>query len=285
MLVGELSVGIQQRIEILKALYRGAKVLILDEPTAVLTPQETAEIFQVFRRLASEGTSIVFISHKLYEVLEIADTITVIRRGRVVGQADPKTATEEDLAEMMVGREVSLVVEKGPASPGEVVLQVEDLEVADDRGTTVVEGLGFEVRAGEIFGIAGVAGNGQNELVEALTGLRRSTSGRISIAGHDVTNHSPSDMSGRGVAYVPGDRHRFGLVLSFPIEDNLVLTDFHDAPYSRYGVHQRAGDQPAGGGAHPRVRHPDAIRRGADQHPVRRQPAEAHRRPRVQPRP
>ena len=235
-LVGELSVGIQQRIEILKALYRGAKVLILDEPTAVLTPQETAEIFQVFRRLASEGTSIVFISHKLYEVLEIADTITVIRRGKVVGQADPKTATEEDLAEMMVGREVSLVVEKGPASPGEVVLRVEDLSVADDRGTTVVEGLGFEVRAGEIFGIAGVAGNGQNELVEALTGLRKSTSGRISIAGHDVTNHSPSDMSGRGVAYVPGDRHRFGLVLSFPIEDNLVLTDFHDAPYSRYGV-------------------------------------------------
>ena len=182
-LVGELSVGIQQRIEILKALYRGAKVLILDEPTAVLTPQETAEIFQVFRRLASEGTSIVFISHKLYEVLEIADTITVIRRGKVVGQADPKTATEEDLAEMMVGREVSLVVEKGPASPGDVVLQVEDLSVADDRGTTVVEGLGFEVRAGEIFGIAGVAGNGQNELVEALTGLRKSTAGRISLAG------------------------------------------------------------------------------------------------------
>ena len=146
---------------------------------------------------------------------------------------------------MMVGREVSLVVEKGPASPGEVVLQVEDLSVADDRGTTVVEGLGFEVRAGEIFGIAGVAGNGQNELVEALTGLRRSTSGRISIAGHDVTNHSPSDMSGRGVAYVPGDRHRFGLVLSFPIEDNLVLTDFHDAPVLALWRHQRAGDQPA----------------------------------------
>jgi simple sugar transport system ATP-binding protein len=235
-LVGELSVGIQQRIEILKALYRGAKVLILDEPTAVLTPQETAEIFQVFRRLASEGTSIVFISHKLYEVLEIADTITVIRRGKVVGQADPKTATEEDLAEMMVGREVSLVVEKGPASPGEVVLQVEDLSVADDRGSTVVEGLGFEVRAGEIFGIAGVAGNGQNELVEALTGLRRSTAGRISLAGDEVTNHSPRDLSGRGLAYVPGDRHRFGLVMSFPIEDNLVLTDFHDRPYSRYGV-------------------------------------------------
>ncbi len=235
-LVGELSVGIQQRIEILKALYRGAKVLILDEPTAVLTPQETAEIFQVFRRLASEGTSIVFISHKLYEVLEIADTITVIRRGKVVGQADPKTATEEDLAEMMVGREVSLVVEKGPASPGEVVLQVDSLSVADDRGSTVVESLSFEVRAGEIFGIAGVAGNGQNELVEALTGLRRAGSGTVTLAGDEVTNHSPRDLAGRGLAYVPGDRHRFGLVLSFPIEDNLVLTDFHDAPYSRYGV-------------------------------------------------
>ncbi len=235
-LVGDLSVGIQQRIEILKALYRGAKVLILDEPTAVLTPQETAEIFLVFRRLASEGTSIVFISHKLYEVLEIADTITVIRRGKVVGQADPKTATEEDLAEMMVGREVSLVVEKGPASPGEVVLDVADISVADDRGTTVVDGLSFEVRAGEIFGIAGVAGNGQAELVEALMGLRKALSGVVKLAGEDVINHSPRDLSGRGVAYVPGDRHRYGLVLAFPIEDNLVLTDFHDAPYSRYGV-------------------------------------------------
>ncbi len=235
-LVGDLSVGIQQRIEILKALYRGAKVLILDEPTAVLTPQETAEIFLVLRRLAAEGTSIVFISHKLYEVLEIADTITVIRRGRVVGQADPKTATEEDLAEMMVGREVSLVVEKGPASPGDVVLAVTDVSVADDRGSTVVDGLSLEVRAGEIFGIAGVAGNGQAELVEALTGLRRTRSGTVSLAGHDITNHSPRDLSGRGLAYVPGDRHRYGLVLTFPIEDNLVLTDFHDAPYSRYGV-------------------------------------------------
>ena len=234
--VGELSVGIQQRIEILKALYRGAKILILDEPTAVLTPQETVEIFQVLRRLADEGTSIVFISHKLYEVLGIADRITVIRRGKVVGEADPKTATEEDLAEMMVGREVSLVVEKGPAHPGEVVLDVEDLIVADDRGSVVVDGTSFQVRAGEIFGIAGVAGNGQDELVEALNGLRRARSGKVRLAGHDITNHSSREVSEGGVAYIPGDRQRYGLVLSFPVEDNLVLTDYYPPPFSRRGI-------------------------------------------------
>jgi simple sugar transport system ATP-binding protein len=235
-IVGELSVGIQQRIEILKALYRGAKVLILDEPTAVLTPQETTEIFGVLRRLAAEGTSIVFISHKLYEVLEIADRITVIRRGRVVGQADPRTTTEEELAEMMVGREVSLVVDKGPAKPGEVVLEVDGLTVADDRGTVVVPGCTFEVRAGEIFGIAGVGGNGQPELVEALTGLRKSHAGRVLLGGHEVTNHSPRELHHRGVAYIPGDRQRYGLVLAFPVEDNLILTAYHDEPFSRMGV-------------------------------------------------
>jgi len=235
-MVGDLSVGIQQRIEILKALYRGAKVLILDEPTAVLTPQETSEIFLVLRRLAGEGTSIVFISHKLNEVLEIADRITVIRRGRVVGQADPKTATEESLAEMMVGREVSLVVDKGPASPGEAVLTVEDLTVADDRGSIVVAGASFGVRAGEIFGLAGVAGNGQEELVEAINGLRKVTSGRVVLGGHDVTNDSSRSLSERGVAYIPGDRQRFGLVLPYPIEDNLVLTEYYHAPFSRFGV-------------------------------------------------
>ena len=235
--VGDLSVGIQQRIEILKALYRGAKVLILDEPTAVLTPQETVEIFAVLRRLAAEGTSIVFISHKLYEVLEIADRITVIRRGKVVGQADPKTATEEDLAEMMVGREVSLVVDKGPAKPGDVVLAVEDLvgrrRPRLDRRRRLQS---FEVRAGEIFGIAGVAGNGQDELVEALNGLREPRGGRVDLAGQDVTNHSSRDLSERGVAYIPGDRQRYGLVLPYPIEDNLVLTEYYHAPFSRFGV-------------------------------------------------
>ena len=236
--VGDLSVGIQQRIEILKALYRGAKVLILDEPTAVLTPQETAEIFLVLRRLADEGTSIVFISHKLYEVLEIADRITVIRRGRVVGQADPSTATEQDLAEMMVGREVSLIVDKGPAHPTDVVLEVADLSVADDRGTVVVDDCSFEVRAGEIFGIAGVAGNGQAELVEALTGLRKARGGRVQLAGRDILNASSRELSEQGMAYIPGDRQRYGLVLAYPIEDNLILTDYYHPPFSKRGVIQ-----------------------------------------------
>jgi simple sugar transport system ATP-binding protein len=235
-LVGELSVGIQQRVEILKALYRGARILILDEPTAVLTPQETVEIFAVLRRLAAEGTSIVFISHKLYEVLAIADRITVIRRGRVVGEADPKTASEEDLAEMMVGREVSLTVEKGPATPGDVVLAVDGLTVADDRGSVVVQDCSFEVRAGEILGIAGVAGNGQAELVEAIVGLRRAAGGSTDLAGTDVTNHSVRELTERGLAYIPGDRQRFGLVLSYPVDDNLILTDYHRQPYSRFGV-------------------------------------------------
>ncbi len=233
---GDLSVGVQQRIEILKALYRGARVLILDEPTAVLTPQETTEIFGVLRRLAAEGTSIVFISHKLYEVLEIADRITVIRRGKVVGQADPGTATEEQLAEMMVGREVSLTVTKGPATLGDVVLDVSALVVRDDRGTPVVSDCSFQVRSGEIFGLAGVAGNGQDELVEALTGLRKVMSGTVMLAGRDVTGRSARELSERGLAYIPGDRQRYGLVLSYPIEDNLCLTDYYKRPYSRYGV-------------------------------------------------
>jgi ABC-type uncharacterized transport system ATPase subunit len=235
-IVGDLSVGLQQRIEILKALYRGAKVLILDEPTAVLTPQETVEIFAVLRRLAADGTSIVFISHKLYEVLEIADRITVIRRGRVVGQADPKTATESDLATMMVGRDVLLVVDKTPAKPGEVSLDVSDMVVTDDRGSVVVDGCSFQVREGEIFGIAGVGGNGQAELVEALTGLRKPRGGRVTLAGKDVTGHSPRDLKRRGMAYIPADRQLYGLVLAFPVEDNLVLTEYEQPPFSQFGV-------------------------------------------------
>jgi ABC-type uncharacterized transport system ATPase subunit len=234
--VGDLSVGLQQRIEILKALYRGARILILDEPTAVLTPQETKEIFAALRRLADEGTSIVFISHKLYEVLEIADRITVIRRGRVVGQADPKTATEEQLAEMMVGREVSLIVDKEPAKPGAPVLEVQQLAVADDRGSIVVDDCSFEVREGEILGIAGVAGNGQAELIEALTGLRATKGGVVRLRGREVTNHSPRYLARRGVAYIPGDRQKYGLVLSYPIDENLVLNEYYMPPFSRRGL-------------------------------------------------
>jgi general nucleoside transport system ATP-binding protein len=233
--VAALSVGWQQRVEILKALYRKARILVLDEPTAVLTPQETEEIFTVFRRLAAEGHSIIFISHKLYEVLEIADRITVIRRGRVVGQRLPAETNEDDLAELMVGREVQLTVERGESHPTGPVLTVDKLEVRDDRGHEAVRGMSFEVRGGEILGIAGVAGNGQDELVEAITGLRKPHRGRVTLDGRDITGASPRRMVEAGVAYVPGDRQRFGLVLSFPVRDNLVLTRYYKPPFA-HGV-------------------------------------------------
>lgn len=238
--VGRLSVGWQQRVEILKALYRDARILVLDEPTAVLTPQETVEIFAVLRRLANEGHSIIFISHKLYEVLEIADRITVIRRGKVVGERRPEDTDEDDLAELMVGREVQLTVDRGTSHPGEAVLEVSDLRVRNDRGRVAVDGVSFEVRAGEILGIAGVAGNGQDELVEAITGLRRPSGGRIMLEGHDVTSAGPREMHERKVSLVPADRHRFGLVLSFPLTDNLILTDYYAEPYSRGLVRDEA---------------------------------------------
>ena len=238
--VGRLSVGWQQRVEILKALYRKARILVLDEPTAVLTPQETEEIFAVLRRLAAEGHSIVFISHKLYEVLEIADRITVIRRGRVVGQRLPSRTDEDDLAELMVGREVQLVVDRGESHPGDAMLKVADLVVKNDRGRTVVEDVSFEVRAGEIFGIAGVAGNGQDELVEAIAGLRRPASGSITLGDDDITRSGPRELHRSGVAFVPADRHRFGLVLSFPLTDNVVLNDYFAAPYANRWVRNDA---------------------------------------------
>jgi general nucleoside transport system ATP-binding protein len=228
-----LSVGWQQRVEILKALYREARILVLDEPTAVLTPQETAEIFAVLKRLAAEGHSIIFISHKLYEVLEIADRITVIRRGRVVGERIPSETDEEDLAELMVGREVQLVVDRGDSHPADPVLRVEGLRVKDDRGNEVVRGVDFELRAGEILGIAGVAGNGQDELVEAITGLRRPSAGRIELTGTDITTADPRTTRNHGLGFVPGDRHRWAIVLSFPIADNLALTAYDEAPYAR----------------------------------------------------
>jgi simple sugar transport system ATP-binding protein len=238
--VGRLSVGWQQRVEILKALYRNARILVLDEPTAVLTPQETEEIFAVLRRLAAEGHSIVFISHKLYEVLEIADRITVIRRGRVVGQRLPSETNEDDLAELMVGREVQLVVDRGESHPAEVALRVQDLVVKNDRGRVAVEGVSFDVRKGEIFGIAGVAGNGQDELVEAITGLRKPASGSITLDADDITQSGPRELHQGGVAFVPADRHRFGLVLSFPLTDNVVLNDYFAAPYAKGWVRDDA---------------------------------------------
>ncbi len=238
--VGDMSVGSQQRVEIVKALYREAKILVLDEPTAVLTPQETVEIFAVLRRLADEGHSIIFISHKLYEVLDIADRITVIRRGKVVGERLPTATTQADLAELMVGRDVQLEMDAGVGHPGDVVLDVAGLWVRNELGRDVVSDVSFEVRAGEILGVAGVAGNGQEELVSALTGLRQPHAGTIRLDGHDVTRAGPRDLHERGLSFVPADRQRYALVLSFPLTDNLVLTDYYAQPYSRRGIRSEA---------------------------------------------
>jgi general nucleoside transport system ATP-binding protein len=231
-LIMDLPVGVQQRVEIVKALYRGADMLILDEPTAVLTPQEADELFEVVRSLVAQGKSIIFISHKLKEVLAIADRITVLRRGRVVGTADPRQATSQQLAAMMVGREVLLLVDKDPATPGARVLEVQDLRVLDDRRSVAVDKLSLYVRAGEVLGIAGVQGNGQTELVEALTGLRAVASGHVRILGKDVTGAKPRTILEAGVAHIPEDRHRHGLVLSYPIADNLVLSTYHHEPFA-----------------------------------------------------
>jgi simple sugar transport system ATP-binding protein len=231
--VGTLSVGWQQRVEILKALYREARILVLDEPTAVLTPQETIEIFEVLRRLAAEDHSIIFISHKLYEVLEIADRITVIRRGKVVGSRDPRQTDEADLANLMVGRDVQLTADRGESHPAEPALRITGLRVRDDRDSEVVRGIDLEVRAGEILGIAGVAGNGQEELVEALTGLRHASAGRIELMGEEISGRSVRARREDGIGYVPGDRQRHGLVLSFPLTDNLVLTSYYRPPFAR----------------------------------------------------
>ena len=230
-LVEDLPVGIQQRVEIIKALVRNANVLILDEPTAVLTPAETEELFRIVRQLKDGGTSIIFISHKLKEVQSIADTITVLRRGKVVGERTPP-ATEEDLATLMVGRDVQLRVSKAPARPGDVVLAVADLTVAGEQGDLPVRGLSFDVRAGEILGIAGVQGNGQTELCEALMGLRPTAGGSVTLNGRVLTQASPRDRLRAGVAYVPEDRNEDGLVGGFSVSENLVLDTYDQRPFA-----------------------------------------------------
>ncbi len=246
--VEELPVGVQQRVEILKALYREADVLILDEPTAVLTPQETEELFEVMRSLKEGGKSVIFITHKLKEVLAVADRITVLRGGKVVGTTTPQEASEEDLASMMVGRSVQLTVEKPPAKPGEIVLDADDLVVLDDRGQVAVN-VAFDVAAGEIVCIAGVQGNGQTELVEALTGLRPIDSGTIELNGRSVARRSPDDILDAGVGHVPEDRQRDGLIVSFSIADNLVLDTFDQPPFAHgivrdfQAVHQVAEER------------------------------------------
>jgi ABC-type uncharacterized transport system ATPase subunit len=234
-LVENITVGQQHRVEILKALYRKADILVLDEPTAVLTPQEAGELFEILRSLKSEGLSIIFISHKLDEVLELADRVTVLRRGKVVDTLPIAGATEQSLARAMVGHEVLLRVEKTPATPGESLLGVDDLHVRDERGIEKVRGVTFEVRAGEIVAIAGVDGNGQTELIDALTGLLTPTAGRVEVVGREVTGESAFEHFEVGVGHIPQDRQRRGLVLDFTIAENIALHDFRKPPDSRFG--------------------------------------------------
>ncbi len=230
--VEKLPVGAQQRVEIVKALYRHADILILDEPTAVLTPQESRELFKIMRDLAAQGVSIIFITHKLKEVFAVADSIVVMRDGKVVGTTTPAEASEASLAAMMVGRTVLLRIAKTPATPADVVLAVEKLTAKDDRGALVIDGVSLEVRAGEVLGVAGVQGNGQTELVEVLTGLRKPLSGHFSVGNVRREASSPRAITSSGVAHVPEDRQRYGMVMAFSVADNLVLNQYYDAPFS-----------------------------------------------------
>ena len=234
-IVEDLPVGIQQRVEIVKALYRRAKILVLDEPTAVLTPQEVEGLFRVMRTLTERGVSIIFITHKLKEVLAISDSITVMRRGQVVGSTTPSETDEHGLAAMMVGREVLFEVEKEPATPAEVVLEVRDLSVNDERDIETVSSVSFEVRSGEILGIAGVQGNGQTELAEALTGLRSVVSGSICLDGEDIPLENPRKLTEVGVSHIPEDRQKHGLVLPYSIADNMVLSSYYKEPFAIRG--------------------------------------------------
>jgi simple sugar transport system ATP-binding protein len=233
--IDAITVGQQQRVEILKALYRGAEILVLDEPTAVLTPQEAQELFQIIRSLKEQGKSIIFISHKLNEVLEIADRVTTLRRGKLVDTVSAEGATEEGLARMMVGREVLLRVDKAASHPGNPLLEVEGLNVYDDRGLEAVRDVSFAVRGGEIVGLAGVDANGQAELIDAIAGLRQAASGRIVLDGEDVTHAGAREVLDSGLGHIPEDRHRRGLVLPFSLTENLGLHAYRQQPNSRFG--------------------------------------------------
>jgi len=235
-IIKDLSIGMQQKVEIIKALYREAQILILDEPTAVLTPQESKELFSILRSLKNEGKSIIFISHKLKEVLEISDIITVLRDGKVIGSVRPEDTSEQELARMMVGREVILKVRKTEKKKGAPVLEVKDLVVQDTRGVQVVNAISFTVHQGEIFGVAGVQGNGQTELVQALTGLLPFQSGEIRIQGQPIFGNRPREVTRLGTAHIPEDRHTFGLVLPYPVRDNLILCTYYTSPFSRHGI-------------------------------------------------
>ncbi|MGE5589569.1 MAG: ABC transporter ATP-binding protein, partial [Bacillota bacterium] len=239
--IQNISVGMQQRVEILKALYRGAELLILDEPTSVLTPQEVTELIAIMRRLVGEGRSLIFITHKLKEVLRIADRVTVLRRGRVIDTLDTKEATEDGLAEKMVGRKVALRIEKNEAHAGDAILQVRDLTTVNSRRLPALRGCTFEVRRGEIYGLAGVDGNGQSELIEVLAGLRPATGGQVTLRGQSLLGLNPRAVFARGVGHIPEDRQRRGLVLNFTVAENLILGSHHRPPFSVRGL-LRGGD-------------------------------------------
>ena len=232
-LIEDLPVGLQQRVEIIKVLLRGAKILVFDEPTAVLTPQEVTEFFGIVEELKSRGSTIIFITHKLKEALAIADDITVLRGGKVVGNADPKTATQEELASMMVGRDIDLTVKKSEAKPGEVVLDMAGVTVTDDYGRPILDSIDLQVRSGEIVGVAGIQGNGQTELVEVITGLIPMANGSIRLKGEDMAGSSPRDIHKDGVAHVPEDRNHMGMIGSFTLAENLVLDSYYEKPFSK----------------------------------------------------
>ncbi|KUP08474.1 heme ABC transporter ATP-binding protein [Bacillus coahuilensis m2-6] len=234
--ISDISVGMQQRVEILKTLYRGAEILIFDEPTAVLTPQEIIELIQIMKTLINEGKSIILITHKLKEIMEVCDRVTVIRKGEGIGTVNVSETNPNELASLMVGREVSFTTEKTAASPKEPVLEIKELNVLDSRGIKSVKGLNLEVRAGEIVGIAGVDGNGQTELIEAITGLMKSDSGQIMINGKEIQNQKPRQITRAGVGHIPQDRHKHGLVLDFPIGENMVLQTYNQEPNSKAGI-------------------------------------------------
>ncbi|MBA7644983.1 Ribose import ATP-binding protein RbsA [subsurface metagenome] len=235
-LVKDLPIGTQQRVEIIKALYREANILIMDEPTSVLTPQESEELFSILRSLKNEGKSIIFISHKLKEVLEVSDKITVLRNGKVIGSVEPDKTDEQQLAGMMVGRQVILKVEKNKMDRGAPILMVKDLNVNDQRGMKTVNKISFTVHEGEIFGVAGVQGNGQTELIQALTGLIPFQSGEVTIQNRKLSGENPREITVLGTAHIPEDRQKYGLVLPYPVRDNLILCSYYGKPFSNHRI-------------------------------------------------
>ncbi|AXH98756.1 ABC transporter ATP-binding protein [Sporosarcina sp. PTS2304] len=234
--IEDISVGMQQRVEILKTLYRGADILIFDEPTASLTPQEIEELLSIMRKLVAEGKSIILITHKLQEIMNVSDKVTVIRKGKGIGTVITKETNPEELATLMVGRQVTFKTEKGPSHPTEEVLKIEDLVVNDYRGIAKLKGLNLSVRRGEIVGIAGIDGNGQSELIEAITGLTKVKSGKVYINSVDVTNNKPRKITETGIGHIPQDRHKHGLVLDFSVGYNAALQSYYHEPFSKGGI-------------------------------------------------